>query len=110
MALTLLSAPLGGPNSTVPVNSHGAKIKPATVKWLRPGYGVNAVSVLSGTVICSQWGNGRELLIPLTGSQMKITGPITAGAVISGFYAAARQGFGVFFYFFLLLLSLMGAR
>lgn len=28
---------------------------------------------------------------------MKITGPIMVWAVISGFYAAARQGFGVFF-------------
>lgn len=76
MALTPPSAPSGGPNSTVQVNSHGAKIKPATVKWPRPGHSANAIAVLNGTVICLQWGNGQELLISLTGSQMKITGSI----------------------------------
>lgn len=92
VALTPPSAPSGGPNSAVRVNSHGAKIKPATVKW--PS---NAIAVLNGTVICSQWGKGRELLISLTGSQMKITGPIMVWAVISGFTLLHAKDLGCFF-------------
>lgn len=80
------------------VNSHGAKIKPATVKWPRPGHGANAIAVLNGAVICSQWGNGWELLISLTGSQMKITGPIMVWAVISGFTLLHAKDLGYFFF------------
>lgn len=48
------------------------------------------------SVICSQWGNGQELLISLTGSQMKITGPIMVCAVISGFTLLHTKDLGVF--------------
>lgn len=68
-----------------------------TVKWPRPGYGTNAIALLNGTMICSQWGNGRELLILLTGSQMKITGPIMVWAVISGFTLLHAKDLGYFF-------------
>lgn len=72
MALATPSAPLGGPNRTVRVNSQRAKIKPASVKWPRPGHVTNAVTELNETLIWSKWQNGQELLILLTGSQMKI--------------------------------------
>lgn len=81
----------------VRVNSHRTKIKPATVKWPRPGHGANAIAQLNGTVICSQWGNGQELLILLTGSQMKIHWVYYGLGCYQWFYAAAHQGFGVFF-------------
>lgn len=58
------------------------------------------------TVICSQWVNGQEPLISLTGSQMKITGPIMVCAVISGFTLLHAKDLGYFF----LPLSLMGVR
>lgn len=93
VALTPPSAPSGGPNSAARVNSHGAKIKPATVKW--PS---NAIAVLNGTVICSQWEEGRELLILLTGSQMKITGPIMVWAVISGLTLLHAKDLGYFLF------------
>lgn len=49
------------------------------------------------TVICSQRDNGQELLILLTGSQMKITGPIMVCAVISGFTLLRAQDLGSIF-------------
>ena len=76
------------------------------MKWPRPGYGTDVVAVLNGTVICSQWGNGQELLILLTGSQMKITGPIMVWAVISAFMLLHASDLGYIFF----LLFLMGVR
>lgn len=99
MALATPSAPLGGPNRTVRVNSQRAKIKPASVKWPRPGHVTNAVTELNETLICSEWQNGQELLILLTGSQMKIHWVYYGLDCYQWFYAAVRQGFGGIFLF-----------
>ncbi len=98
VVLTPPSAPAGGPNSAVRVNSHGAKIKPATVKWPRPCHSPNAVAVLNGDcdlLAVGEWTGAADFA---HWESNKNHWAYYGLGCYQWLYAAARQGFGVFFF------------
>lgn len=89
------------------VNSHRARIKAATVKWPRPCHGPNAAAVLNGDsdlLTVGKWTGAADFAHWESNENHWAYYGL---GCYQWFYTAARQGFGVFFFF---PLSLMGAR
>lgn len=85
-----------GPISAVQVNSHGAKIEPATVKWPRPCHGPNAAAVLNAgcdLLAVGKWAGAADFSHWESNENHWAYYGLCC---YQWFYTAARQGFGVF--------------